>query len=84
MAPSVAAYDIRERGFEFACDIVRFYQYSLQETRTPRHIADQLLDAATSIRANLEEADVAHSKADFVAKNSVALKEARGRGTGSA
>lgn len=71
------AYDIRERAFNFSCDIVRFYQYLLKGTRTPKRVADQLLDAATSIGANLKEADVAHSKADFLAKNSISLKEGR-------
>ena len=75
--PDMPAYDIRERAFNFSCDIVRFYQYLLEETRTPRRVADQLLDAATSVGANLEEADVAHSKPDFLAKNSISLKEGR-------
>ena len=70
-------YDVRERAFEFACTILRFYQYLLQETKTPRAVADQLLDSGTSIGANLEEAEAAHSKRDFLVKNSNALKEAR-------
>jgi four helix bundle protein len=36
-----------------------------------------LLASATSIGANLEEAEAAHSHPDFVVKNSNALKEAR-------
>jgi four helix bundle protein len=36
-----------------------------------------LLDAAGSIGANLEEAAAAQTKADFIAKNCIALKEAR-------
>lgn len=70
-------YDIRERTFEFACAIVRFYTYLLQETRTPRRLAEQLLDAGTATGAILEEAEAPHSRADFTAKNSTALKEAR-------
>ena len=38
---------------------------------------NQLLDAATSVGANLEEAVAAQSRADFIHKNSIALKEAR-------
>lgn len=70
-------YDIRERAFEFACTTVRFHQYLLQETRTPKAVADQLLHSGTGIGANLEEAEAAHSKRDFLVKNSNALKEAR-------
>ncbi len=70
-------YDIRERTFEFACAIVRFYGYLLQETATPQRIAGQLLDAGTAVGAILEEAEAAHSRPDFTAKNSTALKEAR-------
>jgi four helix bundle protein len=70
-------FDIRERTFEFACAIVKFHSYLLQETSTPRRVAEQLLAAGTSIGANVEEAEAAHSKADFAVKNSNALKEAR-------
>jgi four helix bundle protein len=37
----------------------------------------QLLDAGTSVGANREEAKAAQSKADFIHKNSISLKEAR-------
>ena len=37
----------------------------------------QLLRAGTSIGANLEEADAAQSKPDFVSKCTISLKEAR-------
>jgi four helix bundle protein len=37
----------------------------------------QLMRAATSIGANLEEADAGQSRADFVSKCTIALKEAR-------
>lgn len=37
----------------------------------------QLLKSGTSIGANLEEADAAQSRADFVNKCQIALKEAR-------
>ena len=38
---------------------------------------NQLLYAATSVGANLEEAVAGQSKADFIHKNAIALKEAR-------
>lgn len=37
----------------------------------------QILRAGTSVPANIEEAQAAQSKADFVNKMSIALKEAR-------
>lgn len=70
-------YDIRDRAFDFACATVRFFQYLQQETATPKRIAEQVLAAGTAIGAILEEAKAAHSRADFLAKNSIALKEAR-------
>jgi four helix bundle protein len=44
-----------------------------------RRISYQILDAGTSVGANAEEADGASSRADFVAKNRIALKEAETR-----
>src|SRR5262249_49263264 len=42
-----------------------------------RTLGNQLLRSGTSIGANVEEAHAAHSRADFVSKMTVALKEAR-------
>jgi four helix bundle protein len=70
-------FDIRQRAFEFSCALVKLYLHLLQETRTPRRIADQLLGAGTAIGSNLEEAKAAHSRLDFVAKISLSLKEGR-------
>ena len=42
-----------------------------------RTLAKQLLRAGTSVGANLEEAQGGQSKADFISKNAIALKEAR-------
>ncbi|HXG83654.1 MAG TPA: four helix bundle protein [Pyrinomonadaceae bacterium] len=39
--------------------------------------SNQLLDAGTSIGANLEEAQAGQSPDDFIHKNSISLKEAR-------
>jgi four helix bundle protein len=69
--------DIKVRAFEFACRIVRLHQFLLNQRGTTRSIAGQMLRAGTGVGANLEEAHAAQSKADFVAKSSIALKEAR-------
>jgi four helix bundle protein len=49
----------------------------LPDNRTGRHVADQLLRAATSGGANYEEARSAQSRRDFVHKVSLAAKELR-------
>jgi len=40
-------------------------------------LADQFVGAATSIGANVEEAQAAHSKLDFISKMVISAKEAR-------
>jgi four helix bundle protein len=49
----------------------------LPKTQTSRAIADQLLRSGTSVGANVHEARSAESRADFVHKMQIALKEAR-------
>ncbi len=69
-------YDIRERTFVFACEVVRF-TLKLAENSDLRRIAYQLMDSATSTAANVEEAKAAYSRREFAMKNCIALKEAR-------
>ena len=76
-ANSKKPFDIRERLLEFACEIVRAAQFL--HTRGPigRALSYQLLTAGTSIGANMQEADGAASRPDFVVKVRIALKEAK-------
>ncbi|PYQ29623.1 MAG: four helix bundle protein [Acidobacteria bacterium] len=69
--------DIRERAFEFACRVIRLHRAMTRKRGTDRVAANQLLRSGTSIGSNLEEAEAAQSRPDFVAKNRIALKEAR-------
>ena len=69
-------WDIRERTFQFACDIVRFCR-QLSKDPSCRHIAWQLQDAGTSVGANCEEAKSAYSRREFAVKNCICLKESR-------
>jgi four helix bundle protein len=69
-------WDIRERSFLFACDVVRFCRRFRAGTDC-RRLADQLQDAGTSVGANAEEAKGAYSRKEFALKNCIALKEAR-------
>jgi four helix bundle protein len=69
--------DIRERAFEFAVRIVKLCKYLEKNSSVSRTVINQLLDSGTSVGANLEEAKAGQSKADFIHKNAVSLKEAR-------
>jgi len=69
--------DIQERGFSFACRIVKLYQFLAKRKGGMEILGRQVLRSGTSIGANLEEAAAGQSKADFVSKCNIALKEAR-------
>jgi len=66
---------LHAKALDFAADIVLFYDDFLL-LKKDNTIAKQLLRAATSIGANLNEATFGNSKADFIAKLHIALKEA--------
>ncbi len=68
--------EICDRTRAFALRVIKLYQ-ALEKNGVGRVIGKQLLRAGTSIGANVEEAQAAQSKADFVAKMNIALKEAR-------
>jgi len=69
--------DIDKRAFDFACRILKMDLALSRNRRVNRRAMNQLVDAAMSIGANLEEARGAQSKADFHAKVRISLKEAR-------
>jgi four helix bundle protein len=69
-------YDIRERTLQFAVRVIQAIR-RLPEDAATRVLAYQLVKAATSVGANVEEADGAESPRDFVHKMSIARKEAR-------
>ena len=69
--------DITDRTFSFACRVVKLCKYMEKEGNVSRTLANQLLRSATSIGANLEEAQAGQSKADFTAKMYISCKEAR-------
>ena len=61
-------------SFEFAKVVVNL----VDDIKVPKssYMIDQLARAGTSVGANIHEAQYAHSKADFIAKLEIALKEA--------
>jgi four helix bundle protein len=68
--------NLSERLLEFGAEIVRL-TVKLNRTAAGRHIARQLIRAATSCGANYQEACAAESRADFIHKMQVVLKELR-------
>ena len=63
-----------EKSLDFATQIVLFYE-DFSKTKKDTTIAKQLLRSATSIGANINEAVYGNSKADFISKLHIALKE---------
>ena len=78
-APTYGDYgqNLRDRAFEFACDVERYCDELLKLGGAGRVLAPQLLRCCTSIGANLEEARGGESRRHFISKCSIALKEAR-------
>jgi four helix bundle protein len=70
-------YDIQERTFLFAKEVVEFCRSVTNAHPVTRQLSWQLLDAATSVGANMEEADAGQSKPDFISKIAIARKEGR-------
>ena len=74
---------ILELSYDFSCRIIRLYKFlnDGKLSKADRDIIDavgrQLLRSATSINANINEAQHPQSDADFLSKASIALKEAR-------
>lgn len=71
--------DITNRTFDFALAILKFVQHlNKQQYSADRNVlTKQLLRSGTSVGANVEEAQSGQSRADFISKMSIALKEAR-------
>ena len=63
-----------EKSIDFATQIVLFYE-EFSKSRKDTTIAKQLLRSATSVGANINEAIYGNSKADFISKLHISLKE---------
>ncbi|HHY57502.1 MAG TPA: four helix bundle protein [Chloroflexi bacterium] len=66
---------VAEKSKQFAVRIIRFYKYLCSEQKE-FVLSKQILRSGTSIGANVRESRNAQSKADFISKMSIALKEA--------
>jgi len=69
--------NIVERTFHFALDILKLSVILDEKSSSQRIIFKQIIRSGTSVGANIEEGQAAESKADFIHKYSIALKEAR-------
>ena len=66
---------LEEKSLKFAIRIVNLYKYLIDEKKE-FVISKQVLRSGTSIGANIAEAQYAQSKADFLTKMHISLKEA--------
>ena len=66
---------VRDKSFEFALKIVQLYQH-LVTVKKEFVLSKQMLRSGTAIGALIREAEQAESKADFIHKLSISLKEA--------
>lgn len=65
---------IEEKSFDFAVGIVKLNKYLIEQKRE-FVLSKQLLRSGTSIGANIAEAQQAQTKADFLTKINISLKE---------
>lgn len=67
---------IKSKTFAFALRIIGLHHFLISKKKE-FVLSKQILKSGTSIGANVEEAQGGQSKPDFIAKNQIALKEAR-------
>ena len=68
---------IKELSYDFACRIVRLFQYLTEDSSYKEFIVSkQVYRSGTSIGANICEAQNAQSRPDFLSKMTIASKEA--------
>jgi len=66
---------IQEKSYDFALAIIKLYRKLSRDKEFI--LSKQIVRSGTSIGANIEEAQAAQSRADFISKMSIASKEAR-------
>ena len=67
---------IVEKSDRFADRITNMYRYLSEKRRDDREMLKQIVRSGTSVGANISEGQFAQSKADFLTKMTIALKEA--------
>ena len=66
---------IKEKSFNFALRSIKLYKYLVEEKKE-YILSKQLLRSGTSVGALIRESEQAESKADFIHKLAISLKEA--------
>ncbi len=66
---------VADKSYSLALRIIKLYQY-LKDEQKEFVLSKQVLRSGTSIGAQVREAKFAQSRADFISKLSIALKEA--------
>ena len=66
---------VYQKAFDFSVRIIKMYKY-LCDKKKEYTLAKQVLRSGTSIGANIREGLEGQSRKDFIAKFSIALKEA--------
>jgi len=66
---------LKDKSYQFALRIIKLYKYVTTEKKE-YVLSKQILRCGTSIGANIEEANQAQSKQDFIHKLSISQKEA--------
>jgi four helix bundle protein len=69
--------EIGRRSFRCAVNVVKHCHRIDQQPGVGRGVMSQMARSGTSVGSNVKEARAAESRADFVSKMSIALKEAR-------
>jgi four helix bundle protein len=67
---------VRDKSFDFALRIIKLYKY-LTEQKREYVLSKQVLRSGTAVGALIREAEQGESKADFIHKLAIALKEAK-------
>ena len=66
---------IKEKSFKFSLKLIQLYKDSTSR-ELPNYLTKQMIRSGTSIGALVRESEHAKSRADFIHKFSIALKEA--------
>ena len=69
-------YNLEDRLLDYAAMVIKLVEH-LPSTRAGNHIAGQLIRSGTSPLSNHAEAEAAESRADFIHKLRICLKELR-------
>lgn len=73
---SKKTFDLQDRFVDYSVRIIKVSE-SLPDTKAGKHVCSQILRSGTSPAANYGEAQSAESRADFIHKLKLALKELR-------